>query len=190
MLNENRNRTGLKFGYPDGYYRFQYPPLYSTPSSATAALDLEIEKEMPKSRGENNKGIPDLIKNPKGMTSFPETSFKEWLEENTVSENWPSIRKAALAGSLGLALLPFSAQAREVPKNDPGTIKVMEKAKDQNTYYDPSTMKKLVRLANEGDEWAIREIAWPESHPLHKKGRPFFKNTKPHPKGLIKHSGY
>jgi hypothetical protein len=71
-LNENRNRTGLKFGYPDGYYRSQYPGLYSTPSSATAALDLENEKLMPKGRAENKSGLPDLIKNPKGMTSFPE----------------------------------------------------------------------------------------------------------------------
>jgi hypothetical protein len=78
--NENRNRTGLKFGYPDGYYRFQYPPLYSTPSSATAALDLEIERTMPKSKVENKKGIPDLIKNPKGMIHFPEMSFKNWLK--------------------------------------------------------------------------------------------------------------
>jgi hypothetical protein len=45
MYNENRNRTGLRFGYPDGYYRFQYPPLYSIPTSATAALDLEIEEK-------------------------------------------------------------------------------------------------------------------------------------------------
>jgi hypothetical protein len=81
-INENRNRTGLKFGYPDGYYRFQYPPLYSTPSSATAALDLEIEEKMPKARGENKKGIPDLIKNPKGMNHFPEMTFKNWLNNN------------------------------------------------------------------------------------------------------------
>ena len=81
MLNESRKRTGLKFGYPDGYYRFQYPQLYSTPSSATAALDLEIEERMPSSKRENPKGIPDLIKNPKGMIHFPE-NFKNWLEKN------------------------------------------------------------------------------------------------------------
>lgn len=84
----------------------------------------------------------------------------------------------------------YAPAQREIPSDDPGSIKVREKAKDQNLYYDPLTMKTLVRLANEGDEWAIREITWPEGHPLHKKGRPFFKNTKPHPQGLIKHSGY
>lgn len=72
QLDENLTRTGLKFGYPDGYYRSQYPPLYSTPTSATAALDLENEKLMPKSKGENKSGLPDLIKNPKGMIDFPE----------------------------------------------------------------------------------------------------------------------
>lgn len=71
-INEDRARTGLKFGYPDGYYRFQYPPAYSMPKSATAALDLEIEK-MSASK-ETTKGIPRLIKNPKGMISF-----KEWI---------------------------------------------------------------------------------------------------------------
>lgn len=81
MLNENRKRTGLKFGYPDGYYRSQYPPLYSVPSSATAVLDLEIERLMPKSKTETKRGIPDLIKNPKGMISFPEMSFKGWLND-------------------------------------------------------------------------------------------------------------
>lgn len=72
QLNENLTRTGLKFGYPDGYYRSQYPPLYSTPTSATAALDLENEKLMPKAKGENKSGLPDLIKNPKGMIDFPD----------------------------------------------------------------------------------------------------------------------
>lgn len=71
-LNENLTRTGLKFGYPDGYYRSQYPPLYSTPTSATAVLDLENEKLMPKARGENKTGLPDLIKHPKNMQSFPD----------------------------------------------------------------------------------------------------------------------
>lgn len=81
MLNENRKRTGLKFGYPDGYYRFQYPPAYSMASSATAALDLEIEEKMKSSKTETKKGIPRLVKNPKGMIHFPE-SFKVWLEKN------------------------------------------------------------------------------------------------------------
>jgi hypothetical protein len=84
----------------------------------------------------------------------------------------------------------YVPEQREIPRDDLGSIKVKEKAKDQNTYYDPITMKKLVKLANEGDEWAIREIAWPENHPLYRKGRPFQKSDKPHPQGLIKHSGY
>jgi hypothetical protein len=71
-FNEGRARTGLKFGYPDGYYRFQYPPAYSMPKSATAALDLEIEKIY--ASKESPVGIPKLIKNPKGMISF-----KEWM---------------------------------------------------------------------------------------------------------------
>lgn len=86
-LEENRVRTGLKFGYPDGYYRSQYPPSYSTPTSATAALDLEIEKMAPMGK-ESPDGIPKVIKNPKGMVSFPEsTGFKYWinLEEKNMS---------------------------------------------------------------------------------------------------------
>lgn len=84
-LKENLTRTGLKFGYPDGYYRAQYPPLYSTPTSATAALDLQNEKLMPKGRGENKSGLPDLIKNPKGMQNFPE-AFNEWEQYKILVE--------------------------------------------------------------------------------------------------------
>ncbi len=67
MLNENKARTGLKFGYPDGYYRFQYPPLYSMPKSATAAWDLENEEKAP-------------AESPNGMPRIKNTSFKEWLK--------------------------------------------------------------------------------------------------------------
>jgi hypothetical protein len=42
------------------------------PKSATAALDLEIEKIY--ASKESPVGIPKLIKNPKGMISF-----KEWM---------------------------------------------------------------------------------------------------------------
>jgi hypothetical protein len=87
-LNENRIRTGLKFGYPDGYYRSQYPGLYSTPTSATAALDLENERLMPRQKGENKSGLPDVIKKPKGMTSFPEhASFSDWLSQRSLNED-------------------------------------------------------------------------------------------------------
>ncbi|NBT57629.1 hypothetical protein EBT16_02480 [bacterium] len=41
-----------------------------------------IEKSMPKGKGENAKGIPDLVKNPKDMIHFPETSFRNWLAAN------------------------------------------------------------------------------------------------------------
>lgn len=82
-VNENRNRTGLKFGYPDGYYRFQYPGLYSVPTSATAALDLEIEEKMPRNKKETKNGIPRIKKNPNRMNTFSEGvdySFKTWCE--------------------------------------------------------------------------------------------------------------
>lgn len=86
-LNENRNRTGLKFGYPDGYYRSQYPGLYSTPISATAALDLENERLMPRQKRENKSGLPDVVKKPKGMISFPEhTSFSDWMYQRNLNE--------------------------------------------------------------------------------------------------------
>jgi len=49
-LHESKARTGLKFGYPDGYYRSQYPHYYSIPKSATAALDLENETRAPKEK--------------------------------------------------------------------------------------------------------------------------------------------
>jgi|694.fasta_scaffold43995_7 hypothetical protein len=88
QIDENRNRTGLKFGYPDGYYRSQYPGLYSTPISATAALDLENERMMPRKNRENKSGIPDVVKKPVGMISFPEnTSFSNWLSKKGLNEN-------------------------------------------------------------------------------------------------------
>ncbi len=67
MLNENKARTGLKFGYPDGYYRFQYPAYYSMPKSATAGWDLENEKKAAK-------------ESPNGIPREKNTSFKEWLK--------------------------------------------------------------------------------------------------------------
>lgn len=80
MLNENKARTGLKFGYPDGYYRFQYPSYYSMPKSATAGLDLENEEKAPK---ESKNGMP-REKNP----NFFKLSFKEWIKvKNATSLN-------------------------------------------------------------------------------------------------------
>lgn len=69
QISENKARTGLKFGYPDGYYRSQYPHFYSIPISATAALDLENEKRAPK---ESANGMP---------RSVGKLNFKEWLTE-------------------------------------------------------------------------------------------------------------
>jgi hypothetical protein len=70
QISENKARTGLKFGYPDGYYRNQYPELYSTPKSATAALDLENEKKASK---ESSRGIPVVV------------SFKDWMKQQNNS---------------------------------------------------------------------------------------------------------
>lgn len=122
---------------------------------------------------------------------------------------WASVKKPLLAGAAGLAVLLLFVLGRanfvgkgdkeserppdigvRIPKNDPDWVALRDRQKDRNAYYDASTFQELVKLAEEGDEWAVREIAWPEDHPFHKKGRPFFKNTAPHPKGLIKHSGY
>lgn len=78
-IDEKIARTGLKFGYPDGYFRHQYPDAYCYPRSATAALDLEINKEAPMGE-ETPNGMPRLIKNPKNMQSF-----KEWLKSRASS---------------------------------------------------------------------------------------------------------
>lgn len=68
QFNEQGSRTGLKFGYPDGYYRDHYPHYYMIPKSATGALDLEIEKTY--SAAETSNGIP---------VSKGSIGFKEWL---------------------------------------------------------------------------------------------------------------
>jgi hypothetical protein len=50
------------------------------PSSATAGLDLEIEKLAPMGQ-ETKSGLPKVIKNPKNISEFPESiSFKNWLK--------------------------------------------------------------------------------------------------------------
>ena len=70
-VNENKARTGLRFGYPDGYYRSEYPGLYSTPKSATAALDLGTEEEHPQG-AEQSDGMPQVVQHPsrfKGMVA-------------------------------------------------------------------------------------------------------------------------
>lgn len=64
IKNENRKRTGLKFGS-------QYPLAYAMASSATALLDLEVERTAPK---ETKTGLPRI------------KSFKEWFVEKSLSE--------------------------------------------------------------------------------------------------------
>lgn len=99
------------------------------------------------------------------------------------------LKKGLAAGLLGASTLSPS-YGGQVSHNDPSAFMVMDAQKDQNIYYTPETYQKIVRMAYSGDEWAIREIAWPEEHKFHRLGRPFFKNHEPHPKGLIPHSGY
>lgn len=73
-MNENKARTGLRFGYPDGYYRCAYPGLYSTPKSASAALDLEMEEDAPMGQ-EQPDGMPRVVNHP--------GRFREWLQKRT-----------------------------------------------------------------------------------------------------------
>jgi hypothetical protein len=46
-VNEDRIRTGVKFGYPDAYVRAQYPDAYFPPHFATAPLDLKNQDKTP-----------------------------------------------------------------------------------------------------------------------------------------------
>jgi hypothetical protein len=121
-------------------------------------------------------------------------SFREMAEmmerERSLDEDW---RKWALAGAMGAAVAaPFVGNAPESPP--PHRVgmdrRISEEMKDHGRYYDSATERRLRRAAEEGDEWAVRELPWPAGHPLHKKGRPFSRNEKPHPKGLFPNSGY
>ena len=78
-----------------------------------------------------------------------------------------------------------ASQKADIPFDSPGVIKMHEEMKDKGFYYSYPTARKLIKMAKEGDEWAMRELRWSEGHPFHKKGRPFHKNTAPHPAGLI-----
>ena len=106
------------------------------------------------------------------------------------------IKKGISGGVLALApFLAVGADATHRPEK-PAAVKVsrdqelVDDLKDANQYWGPDKMKELAAAANAGDEWAVREIAWPKGHRFHKKGRPFFRNDKPHPKGLFPHSGH
>jgi hypothetical protein len=125
--------------------------------------------------------------------------FREFIEsEGMMGESVASsLRGGLLAGAM--ALSPFVSARAESPagvSDSAPSIKapidreLVEELKDSNQYWNPHTMRKIVVAAERGDEWAVREVAWPKSHPLHKKGRPFFRNDKPHPKGLFPYSGH
>lgn len=126
--------------------------------------------------------------------------FREFVKrEEMVGESVFSgaLKRGVVAGSLALSALGGlgpaipgaginAAMGDEIPLNRD----LEERQKDRNRYYSVPSMKKLVKLAHEGDEWAKREVAWPKDHPFHKQGRPFFRNDGPHPDGLFPHSGF
>lgn len=71
----------------------------------------------------------------------------------------------------------------------PDYKEMVQRLKDEGKYYHPNTVKELRDKAEKGDAWAVRELPWPKEHRLHKMGRPYFRNDKPHPEGLFPHSG-
>ena len=119
--------------------------------------------------------------------------FSEYCEMRDFSEGklksglFAGIAAAGLLSPLAMAATdrPVEVEAKETDR----TRAMYERLKDKNRYYSVPTAAKLSRMAYDGDEWAIREIAWPEEHKFHKKGRPFFRNTGPHPDGLKFYSG-
>lgn len=130
--------------------------------------------------------------------------FRQYLEmEEMTNEGLDgAARRGLMAGLLGssLALSPVLSGHSDVvspfektPKPEvkvPRDQELVDELKDSNRYWDSDTMKELVKAARAGDEWAVREIAWPKGHPFHKMGRPFFRNDKPHPNGLFPYSGH
>lgn len=114
-----------------------------------------------------------------------------------------ALKKGLLAGAMSLA--PFASGGGEVapeaPKRAdapvmrkvdwrrPRYMKMISASKDDGRYYDSSTERELRARAEEGDEWAVRELPWPKGHRFHELGRPFFRNEKPHPQGLFPSSG-
>lgn len=112
-----------------------------------------------------------------------------------------ALKKGLLAGAMSLA--PFVSGGAEPPRSDrpaapavskvdwkrPRYMKMISASKDAGRYYDSSTERELRARAEEGDEWAVRELPWPKGHRFHNLGRPFFRNEKPHPQGLFPSSG-
>lgn len=113
------------------------------------------------------------------------------------------IKKGISGGVLALAPFLIGGDAPAADKPQPAKVirmkrpdfggerykKMIEASKDDGRYYDSSTEKKLRARAEDGDEWAVRELPWPKGHPLHRLGRPFFRNHGPHPDGLFPSSG-
>jgi len=118
-----------------------------------------------------------------------ESSMRDMLKKGLMSGVAAAGLLSGLADKGGFAEEPTPAFAQKVEPTA-RTRAMYERLKDQGRYYSSSTTRKLIRMAKEGDEWAMREIAWPKQSPFHERGRPFFRNTGPHPDGLRFHSGF
>ena len=143
-------------------------------------------------------------------------NFREFIDLECLEEGrlQSAMKAGVLAGIIGASAADSFASVKdaaspspEVPKasasvrlepkspdkaslDTPRYKKMISGLKDQGRYYDSATRKMLVKMAEDGDEWAIRELPWPKDHSLHNQGRPFFRNDGPQPKGLIPHTGY
>lgn len=124
--------------------------------------------------------------------------FREFLEQEEMKEGkvLSGLKTGLLAGAIGAAsALPFftrtgdnqkhSARPDYVNPDSPRSLEVAEWLKDRGRYYGRPSERKLRKAAEEGDEWAMRELKWPKDHKFHRLGRPYFKNDKPHPLGVF-----
>jgi len=124
--------------------------------------------------------------------------FRQFLErEEMMSESVLSnLAKGLLAGAVSLS--PLMAAAQEPKANPPGvpqpdrvfmnTPRYKQMAsdlKDEGRFYSSYSTRVLIKMAEEGDEWAMRELPWPSNHKFHKLGRPYFRNDGPHPTGAF-----
>lgn len=141
--------------------------------------------------------------------------FREYVEIREVLEEMRigSLGGGVLAGMLALGGLASGGENPASPKDTPAAVgeavpkkapprmrsskeimsrpkykDMVERFKDEGRYYHPNTVKELRDRAEKGDEWAVRELPWPREHRLHKMGRPYFRNDKPHPEGLFPNS--
>ena len=143
--------------------------------------------------------------------------FKEYVEIREALEEMKvgSLGGGVLAGMLALGGLASGGESPSpTPKDAPASVgealpkkapprmlgpkelmsrpdykEMVQRLKDEGKYYHPNTVKELRDKAEKGDAWAVRELPWPKEHRLHKMGRPYFRNDKPHPEGLFPHSG-